>query len=186
MLDLNISTTCAKGHFKKQTFCWVGVWYDHDMLEEDVKIHDLEVLLEDNGIARLVTICVVWFEALCDFKLVIFGISYIYIYFPKLLPWKFLKLHLITNSLCSNFKTYGYNKKIILNYIFQFEKFSKKEYVVLKFLTLSTFCFRNFSKVSTSPFLNNLHGNLIQVFSSPPPSQDFAIFSKKIRKKLNF
>jgi hypothetical protein len=44
------------------------------MLEEDVKIHDLEELLEDDSIARLVTICVVWFEALCYFKIVIFGI----------------------------------------------------------------------------------------------------------------
>jgi hypothetical protein len=40
------------------------------MLEEDVKDHDL-----DDGIARLVTICVVWFEGLCYFKIVIFGIS---------------------------------------------------------------------------------------------------------------
>ncbi len=68
---------CAKGHFKKQTFFLGGEGrYDHDMLEEDVKIHDFEELLEDDdGIARLVTICVVWFEALCYFKIVIFGIS---------------------------------------------------------------------------------------------------------------
>ncbi len=50
-------------------------WYDHDMLEEDVKIHYLDELWEDDGIARLVTICVVWFEGLCYFKIVIFGIS---------------------------------------------------------------------------------------------------------------
>jgi hypothetical protein len=72
MLDLNISTTCAKGHFKKQTCFFWGGGYDHDMLEEDVKIHDLEELLDDDGIARLVTICVVWFQALCYFKIVIF------------------------------------------------------------------------------------------------------------------
>ncbi len=132
MLDLNISTTCAKGHFKKQTFCSAGVWYDHDMLEEGVNIHDLEEHLEDNGIARLVTICVVWFEALCYFKIVIFGIILFFVVFSNLLPWKFLKLHLITNSLCSNFKTYGYNKKDNFKSYFSIWKIQQKRKCCLK------------------------------------------------------
>jgi hypothetical protein len=128
MLDLNISTTCAKGHFKKQTFFFGGKRYDHDMLEEDVKIHDLEELLEDDGIARLVTVCVVWFEALCYFKIVIFGIILFFVVFSQFTSMKISKITFDYKFFVFQLQNIGIQqKKIILNHIFQFENFSKKK-----------------------------------------------------------
>jgi len=62
------------------------------MLEEVVKIHDLEELLEDDSIARLVTICVVWFEALCYFKIVNFWNYIILFYFFQFASMKISKI----------------------------------------------------------------------------------------------
>lgn len=81
--------------------------------------------------------CVLWLEAMCCFKIVVFGISYyafllsiqLYIY-----RWIFF---VITSSMCFNFKTYGYNNHHVFTFV-NLDLFNKLGNVFKVFFIAST------------------------------------------------
>jgi hypothetical protein len=58
MLDLNISTTCAKDSSK----CKLFFSDDCDMSKEDVEDYNFKELFEDDEITRLMANCVIWLK----------------------------------------------------------------------------------------------------------------------------
>jgi hypothetical protein len=58
MLNLNISTTCAKDNSK----CKLFFGDDCDMSKEDVEDYNLKELFEDDEITRLMANCAIWLK----------------------------------------------------------------------------------------------------------------------------